>query len=155
LIQNKIPTSSGRFFNGLNMDEKAYKTLTNKSIPKKKPRNKPLPKAKEKYLEAEETLFQELEEHRIGYRRKFQFESTKNWRFDFYIVKLNLLIEIVGSSWAVGRSGKKIANSFNKYDLAEDQGYTFVRLEPRQIESGYAINWIRSQLERLENGSTI
>ncbi|MDK2131178.1 hypothetical protein OW666_20195, partial [Acinetobacter baumannii] len=41
--------------------------------------------------------FQELEEHRIGYRRKFQFESTKNWRFDFYIVKLNLLIEIAGS----------------------------------------------------------
>lgn len=30
-----------------------------------------------KYLEAEETLFQELEVHRIGYRRKFKFESTK------------------------------------------------------------------------------
>jgi hypothetical protein len=39
-------------------------------------------------------LFQELEEHLIGYERKFQFESTKNWRFDFYIVKLRLLIEI-------------------------------------------------------------
>ena len=44
---------------------------------KTKPKSRPLPKAKEKYLEAEETLFQELEEHRIGYRRKFQFESTK------------------------------------------------------------------------------
>ena len=135
------------------MDEKEYFWKTKKRPIKTKPRNRPVPKAKEKYLEAEETLFQELEEYRIGYRRKFQFESTKNWRFDFYIVKLNLLIEIVGSSWAVGRSGKKIANSFNKYDLAEDQGYTFVRLEPHQIESGYAINWIRSQLERLEDGT--
>lgn len=135
------------------MELKAYKILTNKIPPKKKPRTRPLPKAKEKYLEAEETLFQELEEHRIGYRRKFQFESTKNWRFDFYIVKLNLLIEIAGSPWSVGRGGRKIANSFNKYDLAEDQGYTFVRLEPHQIESGYAINWIRSQLERLEDGT--
>lgn len=33
-----------------------------------KSKSRPLPKAKEKYLEAEETLFQELEEHRIGYR---------------------------------------------------------------------------------------
>ncbi|TNX84888.1 hypothetical protein, partial [Acinetobacter radioresistens] len=101
----------------------------------------------------EETLFQELEEHRIGYRRKFQFESTKNWRFDFYIVKLNLLIEIACSPWSVGRGGKKIANTFSKYDDAEEMGYKFVRLEPHQIESGYAINWIRSQLERLEDGT--
>ena len=137
------------------MDIDNYFWKTKKRPIKTKPRNKPLPKAKQKYLGAEETLFQELEKYRIGYRRKFQFESTKNWRFDFYIVRLNLLIEIAGSPWSVGRGGKKIANSFNKYDLAEDQGYTFVRLEPHQIESGYAINWIRSQLERLEDGTTI
>ena len=135
----------------MNTDDYFWKTK--KRPPKTRPRSKPLPKAKEKYLEAEETLFQELEEYRIGYRRKFQFESTKNWRFDFYIVKLNLLIEIAGSPWSVGRSGKKIANAFYKYDDAEEMGYTFVRLEPHQIESGYAINWIRSQLERLDNGT--
>ena len=83
------------------MDDKEYFWLTRKKEPKTKPKSRPLPKAKEKYLEAEETLFQELEEHRIGYRRKFQFESTKNWRFDFYIVKLNLLIEIAGK---IGRA---------------------------------------------------
>ncbi len=110
-----------------------------------------MPKAKQKYLEAEETLFQELEENSIGYRRKFQFESTKNWRFDFYIVKLNLLIEIAGSSWAVGRGGKKIANAFNKYDLAENMGYRIERFEPHTVESGYVIHWIKGQLERLES----
>ena len=119
----------------------------------KKIKNQPLPKAKEKYLEAEETLFQELEKNLIGYERKFQFEPNKNWRFDFHIVKLKLLIEIAGSPWSVGRGGKKIANAFNKYDIAEEMGYTFVRLEPHQIESGYAINWIQSQLERLEYGT--
>ncbi len=133
------------------MDADSYFWKTKKRPLKTKPRTKPLPKAKEKYLEAEETLFLELEENNIGYRRKFQFEPTKNWRFDFYIVKLNLLIEIAGSPWAVGRGGKKIANAFNKYDLAEDMGYTFVRFEPHQIESGYVINWIQSQLERLED----
>ena len=135
------------------MDVDNYFWKTKKRPIKTKPRNKSLPKAKEKYLEAEETLFQELEEHAIGYERKFQFESTKNWRFDFYIVKLRLLIEIAGSPWSVGRGGRKIANSFNKYDLAEDIGYTFVRFEPHQIESGYVINLIRSQLERLEDGT--
>lgn len=135
------------------MDNKDYFWLTRKKEPRTKTKSRPLPKAKQNYLEAEEALFQELEEHRIGYRRKFQFESTKNWRFDFYIVKLNLLIEIAGSPWAVGRGGRKIANSLCKYDLAIDRSYVFERLEPHQIESGYAINWIKSELERIENGS--
>ena len=135
------------------MEINQYTNLTNKKPIKPKSRTEPLPKATEKYLEAEETLFQELEEYRIGYRRKFQFESTKNWRFDFYIVKLNFLIEIAGSPWSVGRGGKKIANAFNKYDLAEELGYRVVRLEPHQIESRYAIHWIQAQLERLEDGT--
>lgn len=135
------------------MDDKEYFWLTRKKEPRTKPKSRPLPKPKEKYLEAEETLFQALEEHRIGYRRKFQFNSTKNWRFDFYIVKLNLLIEIAGSPWAVGRGGRKIANAVGKYDLALDRGYVFERLEPYQIESGYAINWIKSELARIEDGA--
>ena len=135
------------------MDVDSYFWKTKKRPLKTKPRTKPLPKAKEQYLEAEETLFQELEEHMIGYERKFQFESTKNWRFDFYIVKLRLLIEIAGSPWAVGRGGKKIANAFNKYDLAEDMGYRHIRFEPDHIESGYVIQWIQGQLKRLEDGT--
>lgn len=135
------------------MDSKDYFWLTRKKEPKTKPKSRPLPKATQKYLEAEEALIQKLEEHRIGYRRKFQFESTKNWRFDFYIVKLNLLVEIAGSPWAVGRGGRKIANAVGKYDLALDRGYVFERLEPHQIESGYAINWIKSELARIEDGT--
>ena len=135
------------------MDANDYFWKTKKRPPKNKPRAKPLPKAKEKYLEAEEALFQELEEHLIGYERKFQFEPTKNWRFDFYIVRLRLLIEIAGSPWSIGRGGRKIANAFNKYDLAEDMGYRHIRFEPDHIESGYVIQWIQDQLERLEDGT--
>lgn len=135
------------------MDANDYFSKTKKRPPKTKPRAKPLPKAKEKYLEAEEALFQELEENLIGYERKFQFEPTKNWRFDFHIVKLKLLIEIAGSPWSVGRGGRKIANAFNKYDLAEDMGYRHIRFEPDHIESGYVIQWIQDQLERLEDGT--
>ncbi|AXY56822.1 hypothetical protein CDG60_09745 [Acinetobacter chinensis] len=135
----------------MNADD--YFSKTQKRPPKAKSRAKSLPKAKEAYLEAEKTLFQELEENLIGYRRKFQFESTKNWRFDFYIVRLKLLIEIAGSPWAVGRGGRKIANAFNKYNLAEEMGFRHERLEPHQIESGYALKWIQRQLESLEDGT--
>ena len=135
------------------MDADSYFWKIKKRPPKNKPRSKPLPKAKEKYLEAEETLFQELEKNLIGYERKFQFEPNKNWRFDFHIVKLRLLIEIAGSPWSVGRGGRKIANAFNKYDLAEDMGYRHIRFEPDHIESGYVIQWIQDQLERLEDGT--
>ena len=62
------------------MNDKEYFWLTRKKEPKTKSKSRPLPKATQKYLEAEEALFQELEEHRIGYRRKFQFESTKNFQ---------------------------------------------------------------------------
>jgi len=135
------------------MEINQYTNLTKKKPNKTKPRTRPLPKSTQKYLEAEETLFQELEENLIGYRRKFQFESTRNWRFDFYIVKLNLLIEIVGSPWSVGRGGKKIANAFSKYDLAEDMEYKIERFHPDSILSGHVIDWIKCQLERLENGT--
>ena len=137
------------------MDANDYFWKTKKRPPKTKARAKPLPKAKEKYLEAEETLFQELEEHSIGYERKFQFEPTKHWRFDFHIVKLRLLIEIAGGPWSGGRGGKLAmkAWSFDRYDVAEEMGYTFVRLEPDHIESGYVIQWIQSQLGILEDGT--
>lgn len=134
------------------MEINQYASIINKKLFNTKSRTKPLPKAKQNYLEAEESLFQELEENLIGYRRKFKFESTKNWRFDFYIVRLNLLIEIAGSPWAVGRGGKKIANALSKYDLAEDMGYKFEHFHPDSILSGYVINWIKSELARLEDG---
>ncbi|MCK4086123.1 hypothetical protein HCY58_03465 [Acinetobacter radioresistens] len=135
------------------MDADQYKALTKKKPLKKVPRAKPLPKATQKYLEAEETLFQELEEHSIGYERKFQFKNTKHWRFDFHIVKLRLLIEIEGGPWSGGRRGK-LANkawSIDRYDHAEELGYTFERFHPDSILSGYVINWIKKELERMND----
>lgn len=137
------------------MEINQYTSLTKKKPIKTKPRTRPLPKAKQDYLEVEETLHQELSDLLIGYERKFQPIHTKNWRFDFHIVKLRLLIEIDGGSWSGGRSGK-LANkawSVDRYDQTEELGYKIERFHPDQILSGYVINWIQGQLERLENGT--
>jgi len=81
------------------MDAKGYFLTTNKKLFKKRPRNKPLPKATEKYLEAEEEFTQALDVLEIKYEKKFQCKSTKHWRFDFHLIQHRILVEIAGEPW--------------------------------------------------------
>lgn len=131
------------------MNNNEYFLKTKKRTLKIKPRNKPLPKAKQNYLEAFDTLKEELTDHAIGYQTKFQPIHTKHWRFDFHIVKLRLLIEIEGGPWSGGRGGK-LANkawSLDRYDQVEDLGFKIERLHPDSVLSGYAIHWIKELLD--------
>ena len=88
-------------------------------------------------------------------KSKFQPIHTKHWRFDFHIVKLRLLIEIEGGPWSGGRGGKlsNKAWSLDRYDQAEEMGYKIERFHPDSILSGYVINWIKSELARIEDGA--
>ncbi len=135
------------------MEADQYFQLTRKCQHKTKPRNTPLPKAKQNYLEAVDTLKEELQAHSIGFGSKFQPISTKHWRFDFHIVKLRLLIEIEGGPWSGGRGGKLANKAWNldRYDQVEDLGFKIERLHPDSILSGYAIDWIKSELARIEH----
>lgn len=137
------------------MDSTKYFELTRKRERKTKPRNTPLPNAKQNYLEAYETLKEELTDHAIGFESKYQPIHTKHWRFDFHIVKLRLLIEIEGGPWSGGRNGKLAfkAWSMDRYYLAEELGYKIERFHPDSILSGYVIHWIKGELERLEHES--
>lgn len=137
------------------MDAVKYFELTRKRERKAKPRNTPLPKAKQNYLEAYETLKEELMDYAIGFESKFQPIHTKHWRFDFHIVKLRLLIEIEGGPWSGGRRGKLAfkAWSMDRYYQTEELGYKIERFHPDSILSGYVIHWIKGELERLEHES--
>ncbi|EPW3451086.1 hypothetical protein ACWJ74_003766 [Acinetobacter baumannii] len=148
------------------MDSTEYFWLTRKKEPKTKPKSRPLPKAKQKYLEAEATLKEELEDLAIGFESKFQPIHTKHWRFDFHIVKLRLLIEIEGGPWSGGRKGKLAAKawSLDRYDVAEEMGYTVVRIEtasrcridesgPLQLRTEYASQWLKNLKRQIFNGS--
>jgi hypothetical protein len=95
--------------------------ITKKRPHKTKPRSKSLPKAKEKYLEAEEDFEQALNVLDIKYEKKFQFKSTKHWRFDFHLIEHRILVEISGGPWS-GERGGKLANKawrLERYDDAE------------------------------------
>ncbi|MBC6804402.1 hypothetical protein [Acinetobacter baumannii] len=148
------------------MDDKEYFWLTRKKEPKTKPKSRPLPKATQKYLEAEATLQEELTDLAIGFESKFQPIHTKNWRFDFHLIEHRILVEIAGGPWSGGRKGKLATKawSMDRYDVAEEMGYTVVRLEaaprfkinesgPLQIQAHFASQWLKNLKRQIFNGS--
>ncbi|HCA5143311.1 TPA: hypothetical protein MW185_002222 [Acinetobacter baumannii] len=148
------------------MDDKEYFWLTRKKEPKTKPKSRPLPKATQKYLEAEEELTEVLDNLEIKYEKKFQFKSTKHWRFDFHLIEHRILVEIAGGPWSGGRKGKlkNKAWSLDRYDVAEEMGYTVVRIEtavrhridesgPLQLRTEYASQWLKNLKRHIFNGS--
>ena len=148
------------------MEVDRYFCKTKKRPLKIKPRAKPLPKAKEKYLEAEEDFEQSLKVLKIKYEKQFQFKSTKHWRFDFHLIEHRILVEISGGPWSGGRSGKlkNKAWSLDRYDVAEAMGFTVVRIEsatrykinelgPVQIDVDRASGWLKKLKRQIFNGT--
>ena len=147
------------------MDIDDYFWKTKKRPIKTKPRTKPLPKAKDAYLEVEEEFEHALNVLGIKYEKKFQFKSTKHWRFDFHLIEHRILVEISGGPWSGGRKGK-LANkawSMDRYDHANEIGFTIVRLEsanrykidefgPLQIEAQFASQWLKNLKRESLNG---
>lgn len=158
--------SEGFFYWVVFMEINQYTNLTKKKPLKTKPRTRPLPKAKEAYLEAFKDFEQSLNVFNIKYEKLFQFESTKHWRFDFHLIELRILVEISGGPWSGGRKGKLIdkAWSMDRYDVAADMGYTVVRIEsaprykiqeygPLQVEANFSSQWLKNLKRHIFNGT--
>ena len=137
------------------MEADQYLQLTRKCQPKTKPRNKPLPKENEKYLESFEDIERALQILDIKYVKLFQFEPTKHWRFDFYLIEYRILVEIAGGPWSAGRKRKRFSHDADREDTAYKMGFTIVRLEssarfkineagPLQIQAGFAHQWLKN-----------
>ena len=101
-----LATALGRFFMGENNGFYRILLTYSEKEPKTKPKSRPLPKATQKYLEAEEEFTEALDNLEIKYEKKFQFKSTKHWRFDFHLIEHRILVEIAGGPWSGGRKGK-------------------------------------------------
>jgi hypothetical protein len=128
------------------MEIDTYEAITHKKPIKKKPRNRPLPKAGDRYLEAFERLKEILDRMEIKYEEYFHFKSTKHWRFDLHLIEHRMLIEIAGGPWSGGRKGKLATKawSMDRYDHAEEMGYRYMRFETGDINMGRATTWLRN-----------
>lgn len=67
------------------METEKYYQLTKKRPLKTKPKTRPLPKAKEAYIDTFEDMECALQIFEVKYEKLFQFKSTKHWRYDFHL----------------------------------------------------------------------
>lgn len=146
------------------MEIKDYFGLTRKREIKTKPKSRPLPKATEKYLKAEEEFTKALDILDIKYEKNFHIKSTKRWRFDFHLIEYKILVEIAGGPWSAGRKRKQISYDQDREDTAHELGYTIVRIESAsrfkinelgslQVQAHFASEWIKNLKRHTFNGT--
>ncbi|WOE31962.1 MULTISPECIES: hypothetical protein [unclassified Acinetobacter] len=101
--------------------------------------------------EFEEKLARELKTLNIEFEREFKFHQTRKWRADFYLIGKMILVEVEGGIWLGGKgrhtSGKGYLGDMEKYNAAQELGYSVIRFSTAQVKSGMAIG----QIEKMVN----
>lgn len=82
--------------------------------------------------------------------REFRFHPIRQWRFDFAWEDRRLAVEVEGGVWTQGRHvrGAGFENDCEKYAEAVALGWRVMRVTPRQIRDGRALDWITRALRR-------
>ncbi|MFW1859146.1 hypothetical protein [Acinetobacter defluvii] len=95
--------------------------------------------------EGEATLFQYLKTYNIEFQTEFKFNPERKWRADFHLIGKMILIEVEGGIWSNGRHtrGKGYLGDMEKYNSAQELGYSVYRYSTEQVKSGKAIDEIR------------
>ena len=95
--------------------------------------------------EGEATLVQHLKTYSIEFQAEFQFNPERKWRADFHLIGKMILIEVEGGIWSNGRHtrGKGYLGDMEKYNSAQELGYSVYRYSTEQVKSGKAIDDIR------------
>jgi very-short-patch-repair endonuclease len=91
---------------------------------------------------AEDALAIQLRAAGIEHEREFRFHPTRRWRADFRVGQV--LVEVEGGGFVAGRHGTGIGieNDCEKYSEAAALGYRLIRVTPRHIKNGYALDVI-------------
>ncbi|WP_245693507.1 endonuclease domain-containing protein [Deferrisoma camini] len=82
--------------------------------------------------------------------REFRFHPARKWRFDFSWPDRRLAVEVEGGVWTQGRHvrGQGFEADCEKYAEAVAMGWRVMRVTPRQIRDGRALDWITRALRR-------
>jgi len=92
-------------------------------------------------------------------KREHRFHKTRRWRFDLAWTELpmgaglmwcpDVAVEVDGGVYVQGRHsrGKGIEADMEKIATAMTMGWRVLRVTPRHIRSGQALNWIEALLK--------
>ena len=96
---------------------------------------------------AELLLHVQLEQAGIPHTREYRF-CERRWRFDFALERDSLAIEVEGGGFVQGRHSRGAAFEADceKYARALLAGWRVLRVTPRQVEDGRALDWIRAAI---------
>jgi len=79
---------------------------------------------------------------------EYRFHETRRWRFDLAWPAKRIALEVDGGGFVQGRHGRGlgIERDCEKVTTASIDGWRVLRVTPRQIRSGQAIEWVRQML---------
>jgi very-short-patch-repair endonuclease len=79
-----------------------------------------------------------------------RFHPVRKWRFDVAFVEQRLAVEVEGGVFIQGRHSRGIGLEADaeKYAEAAILGWTVLRVTPRQVKNGQAIQWVQRWLAR-------
>lgn len=80
--------------------------------------------------------------------REAGFHPARRWRFDLVFIPQRLAVEVDGGGWIAGRHsrGGGLEDDCEKFFEAAILGWTVVRVTPKQVKNGQAVEWIRRWL---------
>lgn len=79
---------------------------------------------------------------------EYRFLHDRKFRFDWAFLVQSLAVEIDGGGFILGRHsrGSGIEKDCEKYALALLAGWRVLRVTPKQVQSGQALDWITKLL---------
>ncbi len=84
-----------------------------------------------------------------GVKERLTRARLHDWRFDFAWPDALLAVEMDGGGFVGGRHGRGagIEMDCEKYSTAAVQGWRLIRVTPKHVKSGQAVDWITTALQ--------
>lgn len=75
-----------------------------------------------------------------------RFDAKRKWRFDLALERLKIAVEVDGGGYVNGRHsrGTGIEKDCEKFAHALILGWKVLRVTPKHVQNGDALNWIES-----------
>lgn len=87
-----------------------------------------------------------------GIRERIAAADLQDWRFDMAYVAHKLAVEVDGGTWMEGGGGHNTGSGYerdrNRDGKLMTLGWRTLRVTPRHIENGRAVEWIASLLSK-------
>lgn len=90
----------------------------------------------------------------IEHRREVRFWPSRRWRIDILVAD-SVAVEVDGGGWIMGRHsrGAGIEKDAEKSAHIAMAGYRLIRVTPKHVKSGEALQWIEAAILPQRGGA--